>query len=570
MKNKKILSVIAAFSAAATILSTTAYAVYSYTSEDAEHLRDVIFGVAKGKTADDINEDGIIDAFDMIALRESLSSKGEFTTENYSATQENVKLVGRTYSSNDITWLVQSGSAAEFTLTGKSAEITLAGDSSINNGEDYRSRYAVYVDGDLLIDSTMSTSEKKITLFSSDASRSVKVKVIHLSEAMNGAVGIRNISVLTDSVSPIKPAAKKDISIEFIGDSITCAYGVEGLSSYESFKTTTENFMKSYAYLTAEKLNADYSAVCYSGHGIISGYTSSGDRNTDSLIPDCYGLAGKLSNYAHSWDFSASTNDVVVINLGTNDSGYVNADPENRSSEFIDGYVDFLKTVREKNPQAYIVCTLGTMGCEDIYELVEDAVEEYSNATGDKRVMSYKSATQNPADGIGSDWHPSVLTQQNSAYVLADKICQVLGIESDQVGLDVAADGVYDLKIDSAMGGNAAFFVGYDKSFWVNMVMGGTSPQAIEATVSGINLKKDGVYRLEFDYTSTVDAEVPILVRGTSKTVYNDEVSAVAEKKHYSEEFKVTESDEAEIVFQLGGMDYYNVTLSNIKLVKVS
>ena len=74
---------------------------------------------------------------------------------------------------------------------------------------------------------------------------------------MNGAIGVKNISVTSDLLTPISPEPEKPLSIEFIGDSITCAYGVEGQSSSEPFKTSTENFMKSYAYLTAQKLNAD-------------------------------------------------------------------------------------------------------------------------------------------------------------------------------------------------------------------------------------------------------------------------------------------------------------------------
>ena len=105
---------------------------------------------------------------------------------------------------------------------------------------------------------------------------------------MNGAVGVKDISAVSDRSDAVIPEKEKALSIEFIGDSITCAYGVEGSNSYEPFRTTTENFMKSYAYLTAQKLDADYSAVSYSGYGVLSGYTS-GDINTDSLIPDCYG-----------------------------------------------------------------------------------------------------------------------------------------------------------------------------------------------------------------------------------------------------------------------------------------
>lgn len=571
---KRTVSITAAIVFSASILSLQSNAMTLYTSSDANLLNDYVIGKNDG-ISKDINNDGLSDVFDMVQLRKYMTaSTGKFSVQNYQATEDNVKLTGRNLRKSDITWLTQSGSSSEFVLNGKSAQITIAGDDGINNGENYRPRYAVYINDVLLTDSIMSTNEKTIQLFDNEKSASVKVKVILLSEAMYGAVGIKNISVNTDSNIPIMPVQKKNLSIEFIGDSITCAYGVEGLSNSDSFKTTTENFTKSYAYLTAQKLNADYSAVSYSGHGIISGYTSSGDKNTESLIPPCYGLVSKFKDYSVDWDFSKHKNDVVVINLGTNDSSYVTAsDKEKRSEEFIAGYVSFLKTVREKNPDSYIICTLGTMGCDEVYALVEKSVAQYSTAANDKKIMSYHSVTQNASDGYGSDWHPSAVTQQNSAYVLADKICQVLGIESDQVGLNVVADAKYDVKIDSNMGGNAASYVGYDKSFWINMVSGGKSPEAIEAVLSEFSLKKGGKYRLEFDYTSTVDATVPVIIRNSTKSAefFKDEISAVSSKAHYSKEFVCSGSTaDAEIVFQLGGKDYYNVTLSNIKLVKIA
>lgn len=470
MISRKIIALTASASLSVSFLNTFSCLAADYSASDLFHLRDSLLGVSELTDTDDVNGDGKINVFDMCALRRFLLSSKEFVTKSFPATEEYVKLTGRTLISNDTTWLVQSGSAAEFTVTGKSAEITLAGDSSINNDENYRSRYAVLVDGEIIEDSVMSSDEKTLTLFDQETVRTAKIKIIHLSEAMNGAVGVKSISVTSDYTVPVVPEPKKELSIEFIGDSITCAYGVEGLSSSESFKTTTENFMKSYAYLTAQKLNADYSAVSYSGHGIISGYTS-GEKNTDSLIPDCYELTGKLSDYASAWNFDDHSNDVVVINLGTNDSSYVSKDMENRSPEFVEGYADFLKTVREKNPDAYIICTLGTMG-DELYEYVEVAVEQYSTSQNDSRIMCYKSAVQNQADGIGSDWHPSAVTQQKIAYVLADKICQALGMESDQIGLDMAADAEYILNIDPDKGGNAASYVGYDKSFWINMVTG--------------------------------------------------------------------------------------------------
>ncbi len=572
---KNILCITAALSALAIACGTSASAALTYTSEDAVHLRNGLFGLESLTAEDDINGDGTIDVYDMCSIRSSLMSTGEFVEQNFPATEQYVKIMGRTYRDSNTTWLVHSGSAVEFTVNGKSAEITIKGDFGINSSEDYQPRYAVFVDDELLIDATMSTEEKTIELFSGDTARSAKIKVIHLSEANNGTIGVTNIKVNSDSTVPIIPAAKNDLCIEFIGDSITCAYGVEGTSSSDPFKTTTENFMKSYAYLTAEKLGADYSAVCYSGYGVVSGYTSSGDKNADSLLPDCYTLIGKPSDYAYEWDFSQRTNDVVVINLGTNDINYVSADTETRSQEFIEGYIAFLETVREKNPEAYIICTMGTMGGPEIYDLVAQAVTDYMSATGDERIMSYHSPTHNyQVDGIGSDWHPSATTQQNSAYLLADKICQALGMESDQIGLDVAADATYELVIDPDKGAHGyAYLNDYDKSYHISNSAGGTSPDAIEAVISGIGLKEDGVYRLEFDHTTTSGVEIPIIVRSMSDSsvvYFSDTITGSGDKVHYSAEFTASESDSnAAIVIQIGGTNSISVSLVNQKLVKI-
>lgn len=570
MIRKKIFAAITAFSAAASMFCTAAFAASDYNADDLVRLSEVLLGMQAVSENDDINSDGSVDSLDLCTMRKALLPTGEFSENNYSITSENVKLTGRTYNDSETTWLVQSGAAAEFTVTGKSASVTLAGDSSISNDADYRPRYAVFVDGEQLIDEVISEEEKVISLFDGETSRTAEVKVIHLSEANNGPIGVKNINVVSDALQPVKPAEQKELLIEFIGDSITCAYGVEGANAYEPFKTTTENFMKSYAYLTAQKLDADYSAVSYSGHGIISGYSNDGTKNTDSLVPALYDYVGKWG-YEHEWDFTARQNDVVVINLGTNDNGYVTADLENNSQEFIDGYIDFLEMVRDRNPEAYIICTMGTMGCPDIVTLVSQAAEEYKTASGDDRVMFYESVTQNQADGLGSDWHPSAVTQQNSAYVLADKICQALGMESDQIGLDVAVDAEYVTNLNAELGGNASSFVGYDKSFWINMVTGGTAPEAVEAVLSGIGLKSGGEYRLEFEHTVSVDKTIPVIVRGSDgEVIFSEEVDSTSSKVKETFEFTVSENDPAaELVFLLGGQDYYNVTLSNIKLVKI-
>ena len=107
----------------------------------------------------DLNEDGAVNCFDLVRLRRQVleaSQSGEIRETDVAITEQTAKLVGRTLRKGDTTWLVQSGAAAEFTVTGTSAELTLAGDGCAAGDEKYRPRYAVYVDGELLCDSLMS------------------------------------------------------------------------------------------------------------------------------------------------------------------------------------------------------------------------------------------------------------------------------------------------------------------------------------------------------------------------------------------------------------------------------
>ena len=581
MKISKYFSSAVSVAAAFGVFGTTVSALYDpdkngkTDEKDFKHLTDTLHGINSTSAEDDVNGDGKLNILDMIELKNALIEKeetGEVISRTFRAVDENVKLTGRTYDDSDVTWLVHSGSAAEFDLTASEATVVLAGDSAIKAEERYRPRYAVYVDDKLIEDSLMDTPEKEIVLLKEKSQKTVRVKIIHLSEANNGAIGVKTIKTMSSSKSPIVPVPAKKLSIEFIGDSITCAYGVEGKSSSDPFMTSTENFMKSYAYLTAQKLDADYSAVSYSGHGIISGYSSGNEKETGSLVPDYYTDVAKLSDYAKPWDFKNHHNDVIVVNLGTNDDTYVRNDPETRLPEFEKGYIDFLKVIRENNPDAYIICTVGTMGCEEIYPAIENAVMKFRESV-DEKIMCYLSAVQNPANGYGADWHPSAVTQQMSAYVLADKICGVLGMESDKIGLDAAEDGKYGIQINEEAGAGASDYLGYDKSYWVNMVCGGKEKSDVRAYISGIPLTA-GTYRLKFEIVAGKDTDIPVSVMndgGSEEKYFERTVSAGTEKVQFEETFVMKKADDkCMLTFDVGGMDYYNITLSNVSLVKIS
>ncbi len=519
MKNHKLCKKLTA-AAIAVLAVVQPFTALGATAPDftvVRHLADALATAEVLTAADDYDGNGVIDAIDLTLMKRALLTQGsedltgEIKTQNITA--DAGKLIGRTLEKNNVTWLVQSGSAVECTITATEASVTIAGDGCVYADEKYRPRYGVYVDGELVADVVMGEAEQTVELFSGKEHRTATVKVIHLSEANNGAIGVKHFTVSSAAATPIKPTAKKKLSIEFIGDSITCAYGVEADSQYVSFETGTENFTKSYAYLTAELLDADYSAVCYSGHGIVSGYSNTGDINTDSLVPDVYTLVGKPADYATEWDFDADPSDVVVINLGTNDNTYLTKDYEGRGPEFVASYVDFLGTVREKNPDAYIICTVGTMGCAEVYPFIEQAVETF----GDAKVSSYLCATHDfQNDGIGADWHPSAVTQQKSAYVLADKIADAIGMPWDEIGLDAAADRVYDVIYDNAQGIYVSEYVNdYDNSLNVSMTTAGDSPEDVQAIIGNLSLK-NGVYNLKLTCKNSTDASVPYCLRSAA------------------------------------------------------
>ena len=97
------------------------------------------------------------------------------------------------------------------------------------------------------------------------------------------------------------------------------------------------------------------------------------------------------------------------------------ADPEKRGDEFIQEYIKFLSLVKECNPGSLIICTLGNIKKREIYSLVEKAVKLY----GDERVVHFK-VPDYEIDGYGSDWHPSISSQEKIAKMVAENISEII------------------------------------------------------------------------------------------------------------------------------------------------
>ncbi len=356
------------------------------------------------------------------------NSSGAENSNGVRAVAENVKLLGRTYADDSgRLWMGLSGTGVDLMFKGSSFDITMSGNQTdIDNA----ARVGIFVDGERVKDVVLSGAPERISI-SGKGSTAVNVRVVKLSECTSSCCCIESMTAQDGEFSP---TPEKNRRIEFIGDSITCGYGIDDTDLSHGFSTTTEDCTKAYAVKAAEMLGADVSLFSFSGYGIVSGNSGDGTKEKEKTVPQYYSSYGFTfaSGFGDKkpqdipWDNSKFKPDVIVINLGTNDSTYTQSDT-GREAEYTSDYVSFLKLVREKNPGAKIYCTLGIMGNE-LNDAMKRAVEKYTGQTGDKNISAFDFPVQDMnADGCVVHGHPSVKTHDRSAALLSEKIRSDMG-----------------------------------------------------------------------------------------------------------------------------------------------
>ena len=345
---------------------------------------------------------------------------------------KNIKPLGRTLFTDDVLWMAFSGSGAAFTFRGTKAQVTILADESarIPGNEDNLARIAVYVNGSRVIDAMMDEPRKEFTFFESETPADCSVEIVKLSESAMSTVGIAGIAVKSED--GIHHAPYRSRFIEFVGDSITCGYGVDDENEEHQFSTRTEDVTRAYAYRTAQALDADYSMVSLSGYGIISGYVGEGEpQKPEQTIPQyydklgfCYGKFLGRAPETVSWPFERRP-DLIVINLGTNDDSYT-LDDNAKQECYRSAYTEFLKKIRSKNPGATILCTLGIMG-RRLCPVMEAAVAAYRAETEDSNIACMRFEEQLPSDGYTANWHPTAKTHGKAAEKLTGFIRELMG-----------------------------------------------------------------------------------------------------------------------------------------------
>ena len=221
--------------------------------------------------------------------------------------------------------------------------------------------------------------------------------------------------------------AWKDIpkrKIEFIGNSITCGYGTEGLAASESWKPSTENNYQSYAAILSRAFQADYHIVAHSGQGAVRNY---GDKQKVSAIamPDRFYRVFDEKEQP-LWDFRKWKPDVVVINLGTND---FSTQPFPDKEVFQAEYEKLIKSVLKQYGDLPVFCLVGPMTDEPCYSYVKEMVEDFRKIYHKQNVFFVGIPTYLMVHekDLGSDYHPNYSGQKKMAAQVLPVISSVTG-----------------------------------------------------------------------------------------------------------------------------------------------
>lgn len=224
--------------------------------------------------------------------------------------------------------------------------------------------------------------------------------------------------ILDKECKLLAPEKRTERRIEFIGNSITCGYGVEGDSASCRFSAETENACISYAAMTARELNADYSLVAYSGRGVVRNY---GDSNKVSVepMPELYDRVC-FADPVTKWNFTQWIPQAVVINLGTND---FSTQPFPDKEVFQQAYRKLINRVRRHYPGVTIFCICGPMIGEPCWSYIKEVVEQEQKGKRDKDIFFVGIDRNNFSDtDWGCDYHPNIFGMQKIANVLVSAL----------------------------------------------------------------------------------------------------------------------------------------------------
>lgn len=218
--------------------------------------------------------------------------------------------------------------------------------------------------------------------------------------------------------------------IEFIGDSLTCGYGDEGLHPKERYKLDTENSAKTYAAILGRYFDADVVTVCHSGMGVA--------RNVGDKMPNIYmdTLYGRVMDAKEKEDMKGEYDDVVwdpstlgampqltVIYLGAND---FSGGRQPGLASFTKHYLNLIGEVRKNYGESHPILCVAYNRQPMLYYYITEAVRQLKNVSC---VALSSSVMHLDARNLGSASHPNYKGQIKYAYALIPYVSTITGWE---------------------------------------------------------------------------------------------------------------------------------------------
>ena len=241
-----------------------------------------------------------------------------------------------------------------------------------------------------------------------------------------GEMTLRNICIVKQTESQLSVAtlknvafygalaskpAKNDLYIEFLGDSITSGYGnlwTKNAADPSSASGTAlyQDGTKSFAFLTAQLLQADVSIVSCSGIGVDRGFTNQ-DGNGYRMM-DFYIAASYHRSKTDAYDFeNARVPDAVVINLGTNDQSLGSTE-----EAFKAGVRELVESIRTSYGEDVPVVWVYGMMADGCYQWTESVLNDMGGSTAKLYMFEL---VRNKEGGNG---HPSEVAQKIASQQL--------------------------------------------------------------------------------------------------------------------------------------------------------
>lgn len=334
-------------------------------------------------------------------------------TKSVPFSDPNIRYEGRVAYKTDAAELSWSGTSVTVYFKGKTI-------SAILKDADTANYYNVIIDDNRVFKIHTDTVKKAYLLASGLSNKTHKVQLFKRTEWAMGKTWFYGFET-SSKTKLLPPPALPNRKIEFYGNSITCGYAMEDSSGNDSWHGYFENNYMTYAALTARHFNAQYHCIGKSGIGIMLSWFP-------LIMPEMYDRLDATDSTS-KWDFKQFTPDIVVINLFQNDSWIIKMPNHEEfkhrfgktapSEQFIiDSYKNFVQTVRNKYPNASIICALGNMDATRKGSTWPGYIEKAVAAINDPKIYTHFFEYKNTGG------HPKTNEQQAMANSLIEFIEQ--------------------------------------------------------------------------------------------------------------------------------------------------